>query len=436
MEEFFLKYLFAIYTKMERYDLLVVGAGISGLSSAYHVMKDNPDMRICIVDRSPTFAQGNTARSDAAFRDVFTSEINFRMASSSISFYRHIQQELGFDLGMNFNGYLFLLDESRFNSKIIDDLLKKVPSKLIGREEIQDMGIKTEPEREAAKLMKLKDIAGGFIGKNCGVMEPDLIASYYATELQKKGVEFKFDTNVERLNLQPREKLDYPGEPFIWQNKFIESALSGDIELKSENFLLATDVWTQALIDPLGMDSFIQPKKVQVFQISSDRLGEMIFKGYDKDRQLYPFTILPSPSIDMRPDPKSKSMWVSYIEGVGRSLGLEKEPIAEYDFYANNLYPVLREYVPAFIDSKVTSSWAGFYSMNNLDGSYILFKEMNLSILTGSSGSGIMKADAAGRLASALISDKECTKLYDGSEVRVSDLGIRNRKAEQEVLII
>lgn len=420
---------------MERYDLLVVGAGVSGLSSAYHVIQDNPDMKICVVDRSPTYAQGNTAKSAAAFRDIFSSDTNYKLASSSISFYKHVQQDLGFDLGMHFNGYLFLLDDEKINSAVIKDLSSKVRSRIIGREKIEELGIKTQPNKEASAVMNLKNIAGGFIGENCGIMEPDLIASFYVTELKKKGIDFKFSTDIDSLNLQSLNKLDYPGEPFIWQVKKVDGARSGDSEIKADNLLLATDVWTSKLTNPLGIDTIIQPKKVQVFQVSGNGIQQLMSRGYD-NTGLFPFTVLPSPSIIIRPDPKSKSMWISYDEGIGRGFGLEDDPVVEQDFYVNNLYPVISEYIPSFIDSRVTSSWAGFYSVNSIDGSYVLLKEMNLSIITGSSGSGIMKADSAGRVASALVTGQDFARLYDGSEIKVSDLGLENRRIKRESLII
>ena len=74
-------------------------------------------MKIKIVERGPTFAQGNTAKSYAAFRDIFTSDINYKLSSSSINFYKHIQEDFKFNLGMKFNGHLFLLDEKIWNQK-------------------------------------------------------------------------------------------------------------------------------------------------------------------------------------------------------------------------------------------------------------------------------------------------------------------------------
>ncbi|MGC8561982.1 MAG: NAD(P)/FAD-dependent oxidoreductase [Thermoplasmata archaeon] len=420
---------------MQKYDLLIVGAGVTGLSSAYHIKKDNPDLSICIVDKWGTYAQGNTAKSDAAFRDVFTSDTNYKLASSSISFYKSIQQG-GFNLGMHFNGYLFLMDERNLNSSAVKSLLKRVKSKVISREEISDLGIRTNPDPEAAKIMGLKNIDGGFVGENCGIMEPDLLASFYVKELETMGVEFRYNTLVTRLNLSPRSKLNFPGEPFIWQDKFIESVTTKSGEIFADHFLLATDVWTSDLVSPLGIDSFTRPKKVQVFQVQGEGILKMITRRVTGEEDIFPFTILPSPSIDLRPDPKSKTFWVSYSEGIGRGFSLEENPTAEADYYSNNLYPVLREYVPSFSDSRIMSSWAGYYSMNNMDGTYVLERNMNLSIISGSSGSGIMKADAAGRLASSLYSGKEKAKLYGDAEIRVADLGISSRRVDQETLII
>jgi glycine/D-amino acid oxidase-like deaminating enzyme len=387
------------------------------------------------VDKWGTYAQGNTAKSDAAFRDVFTSETNYKLASSSISFYKDVQSK-GFDLGMHFNGYLFLMDEMNLNSETVQKLHKKVQSRIISKEEISELGIRTEPDLEAAKIMSLKNIDGGLVGENCGIMEPDLLASYYVKELEKMGVEFRYNTKVKTLNISPRSKLNFPGEPFIWQDKIVESVDTNKGEIYADQFLLATDVWTSDLLSPIGMDAFTHPKKVQVFQVQSEGISKMMLHKVTGEEDIFPFTILPSPAIDMRPDPKSKSFWVSYSEGVGKGFPLEENPEADPDYYSNNLYTVLREYVPEFSESRMVASWAGFYSMNNMDGTYVLDRKMNLSVTNGSSGSGIMKADAAGRMASALYSSKESAKLYGGQEIRVDDLGISRRKVDQETLII
>jgi glycine/D-amino acid oxidase-like deaminating enzyme len=52
------------------------------------------------------------------------------------------------------------------------------------------------------------------------------------------------------------------------------------------------------------------------------------------------------------------------------------------------------------------------------------------------SGSGIMKSDAIGRIAAALYAKEEKAELFGGRKFRASDLGINNRQAERETLII
>lgn len=421
---------------MQKYDLVIIGAGITGLSSAYHLLKNHRDLRIKIVEKAPTFAQGNTAKSDAAFRDIFTSDINYKLSSSSISFYKHIQEDLHFNLGMKFNGYLFLLDERNIKSKTIEGIIRKTKSEIIGQEEIKEMGFKLNIDPDVMKVMNLKGIAGGLLGKNCGILEPDLISSFYESELRKMGAEFSYNTTVRKLALEPVQKLDYPGEPFIWQEKTIGHIETNKGDVFAENYLLATDVWTNQLLDPIGIDSHIRPKKRQVFQVTGPGIKEMVNRDYRGENGTFPFTILPGPMIDMRPDPRSESFWISFNDDIGRDFSLEDDPRPEIDFYEKNLLMVLREYLPIFNESKLNSSWAGYYSMNTIDGTYYIFRELNIGVVTGSSGSGIMKGDAAGRITAALMMGEEKAKLYDGSEIIVDDLGVKKRKVEMESLII
>lgn len=60
----------------------------------------------------------------------------------------------------------------------------------------------------------------------------------------------------------------------------------------------------------------------------------------------------------------------------------------------------------------------------------------NLTWVGGTSGSGIMKADAVGRIAVARLQGHKETVLADGTKFNVSSLSLRNRKVEKEELII
>jgi glycine/D-amino acid oxidase-like deaminating enzyme len=128
--------------------------------------------------------------------------------------------------------------------------------------------------------------------------------------------------------------------------------------------------------------------------------------------------------------------WVSYADDFPRAFMLEENPQPEKDFYEYGIYQVLVKYFPQFRDCRPYSAFAGLYEINTLDGHPVIFEENDLIVVGGASGSGIMKADAVGRIAAALYDDEEYATLYGGRKIKVSDLGIKERRVERERLQI
>ena len=89
-------------------DILVVGAGILGLSSAYHLKKLNPDKEVLTIDRMGSPGQGNSAKSEGGYRNLFSSDVNYLLADSTIEFMHYLDGVLGYDFRMDQIGYLFL----------------------------------------------------------------------------------------------------------------------------------------------------------------------------------------------------------------------------------------------------------------------------------------------------------------------------------------
>ena len=58
---------------MAEYDVLIVGAGIIGLSTGYYIKSRNPKLNVLIADKLGAAGQGSTAKSVAAFRCIFYS---------------------------------------------------------------------------------------------------------------------------------------------------------------------------------------------------------------------------------------------------------------------------------------------------------------------------------------------------------------------------
>ncbi|MFW9832209.1 MAG: NAD(P)/FAD-dependent oxidoreductase, partial [Candidatus Thorarchaeota archaeon] len=150
----------------EKFDIIIVGAGILGAASAYYLQKNNPDKSILLVDSLADVGQANTAMSAAAIRNMFSSSTNQLLTDTSIDFFKHIQEDLKFNLTLHFCGYLWLLSERQFTEPSVQTWMQRMEANSISYEaiskaQLQKMipGLVTEfPDDEEAKLMNLNNI--------------------------------------------------------------------------------------------------------------------------------------------------------------------------------------------------------------------------------------------------------------------------------------
>jgi glycine/D-amino acid oxidase-like deaminating enzyme len=148
---------------MKKYDIVVVGAGISGLSTAYYLKLNNPDLDILIVDKAQGYGQGNTGRSAAGFRDMFSSRINHLLSSSSISFYKHVQEDLHHELGMKYVGYLFLA-ASNERGRALERNIRNIPgTRRIEKDELGNLCLLPTQTRKARICFLWIQLSLGFL---------------------------------------------------------------------------------------------------------------------------------------------------------------------------------------------------------------------------------------------------------------------------------
>jgi len=423
-------------------DILVIGAGALGMSSAYHLKESFPDKKVLVVDKFGSSAQGNSAKSEGAFRNMFVSETNYMLANSSIDWFQYMQDELGYNLKLNPLGYLWLYSKTQFC---------KLKS---GYERMEEQGVDLRyleeseinafiPELvtnfdsdEDAKLMNLQNVDYGIYGKKCGSLDVDSMVKSYEKEFLKLGGETLYNVNVNGLILKPKEELDIPGEPFIWQNKVVKGARTNKGNIIADTTVLATGAWANTLLNPIGLESYIKPKKRQLFAFKDKKLdGLLNIKELNESGGL-PLTVLPTAGVFLKSELTEGSLWVGCADDVGREFKLEENAQPEDDYYTNNIYHVLEKYFPCFNDIRPVNSWAGQYAINSLDGAPIVEPHPGLIYVGGASGSGIMKCDAIGRIATGVYAGLEYVDLFDGNKFRVTDIGISNRDVKKESMII
>jgi glycine/D-amino acid oxidase-like deaminating enzyme len=424
------------------YDVLVIGAGILGLSTAYHVKLANPSKRVVVVDRFGGPGQGNSAKSEGGFRNLFTSETNFLLADSTIDWMIHLEKELGRHVGASLIGYLFLLSEEQYSGqKEAWDRIRGwgAEMRVLDREELEE----TIPalvtrfgEDEETELLGLRDVDYGVLGVKCGAVDADALTRAYEEMFLELGGEVRYGTEVTGLVLKPEMELEIPGEPFVWQDAHVTGAETSKGVIEAETTVVAAGVWSSSLMDPIGVDSHMRAKKRQIFAFKDSRLDPLFKVEGLNEYGAMPLTVLPKSNVLFRPEMSEGSVWMACADNLGRGYGLEDDPQAEEGYYTDDVYHVLAKYFPCFGDVRPMNSWAGQYAINGFDELPVVKSVPGMIYVGAASGSGIMKCDAIARIAAALYAGEEEAELFGGRRFWVSDLGIHHRRAERETLVI
>ncbi len=428
---------------MAEYDAIVVGAGILGLATAYHLKSKNSRMNVLVVDKMGAAGQGSTAKSAAAFRCLFASRTNFALADSSVEFYKYVQDDLGLDLKLRWAGYLWFFDENGYRR--ILPVLKDLAGKGFQYKEYDEndlakkLDMRTSfADDEEAKMMGLGNVYKGVLIPKAGLIDVDSLVKFYESEYLKLGGKIQYNTTVQEVLVEPRQPLGMPGEPYFWQDATVTGLKTDRGSISAKKTVLAAGAWLSQLLDPVGIECFVKAKKRQVFSIKAktEGLKKLLFSKEFTNAGCLPFTILPKPNAYIRPAPEEDALWLAYADEFPRAFKIEDEPEPEENFYKYGLYQVMLKYFPQFTDCQPFSAFAGLYEINSIDGQPVIFEENGLMVVGGASGSGILKADSIGRIATALHDGEEYALLYGDRKFKVSDLGLKNRSVEPERLVI
>jgi len=428
---------------MSEYDAVIVGAGIFGLATAYHIKKLKPQDKILVVDQLSAAGQGNTAKSAAMFRCFFYSRTNLTMVDTSVEFYRYIYEKLKVDLKLKWTGYLWLFSEQDY--KDAEPVLRSMAERgleyrLFDEKELAEklkMNTRVTIDEEA-QMMGLADANIGVLVPKAGSIDIDELVKFYEAEFKKMGGVAQYNTRVENIIVEPETSLGIPGEPYFWQNPHAAGVKTNKGVIKAKKTIIAAGAWASTLLDHVGIDSLSKPIKRQLFSVraNTEPLKQLLYaKGFGQEGCM-PFTILPKPRVYIKPALEEEAFWFSYGDHFPRSFKLEDDPQQEENYYKYGIYQVATKYFPQFTGCQPNSAWAGQYALNTLDGQPVILEEGNLIVVGSCSGSGNMKGDAIGRIAAALYAEKEYALLHGEKEFKVSDLGLKERNVEPEKLII
>lgn len=167
---------------------IVVGGGIQGVSTAYHLAKYG--MKDVVLVEKNTLASGSTGRCGAGIRAQWGLEMNCRFGLACVDKFEHLHEELGMDVGLNQSGYLMVAyQENEYNQ-----LLKSMALQ-------NSLGIEThivsyDEAREICPGLAAEDAVGFTFHARDGHADPFLTTFAYQEAAKRLGVTFQKFTEV------------------------------------------------------------------------------------------------------------------------------------------------------------------------------------------------------------------------------------------------
>jgi FAD-dependent oxidoreductase domain-containing protein 1 len=360
--------------KNEIYDVLIVGGGIMGSSTAYNLMKMDPKLKAAVVERDPAYERASTTLSMANIRIQFSLKQNVQVSQYAFEVLGQFEEEMRVDddkpyIAFHREGNLFLVDEKgRDAAKKALEMQKTLgcPVEWWSPSEV----------KEHYPLYDASPYVGGTFGPKDGHLDAYAVLMGYKAKARSLGAKYIKD-EVTQVLVNGREASGV--------------RLASGTDLSSKVVVNCAGAWAAQVAGSVGVEIPVQPVKRQVFALDTAV----------KPQGPLPLTILPS-GLYFRTETGNLIL-------LGKSL--EDDPVG-FDFtwdqkrFTDLIWPELAEFVPAFDTLKVVRGWAGLYAVNTLDSNAILGEWPEVKgfyLANGFSGHGLQQGPAVGRYISELI---------------------------------
>ncbi len=356
------------------YDIVIVGGGIVGSSTAYNLMRADNRLNVAVVEMDPSYTQASTALSMANARIQYSLKENIQISQYTFEVLNNFEETMSvgedrLNIAYRREGNLFLFDES------------SSPAAREALELQKSLNCRIEwwtPDKieQHYLLYDMSGLVGGAFGSQDGHFDAYTVLMGYKAKARSLGAEY---IHGEVVELVSRE------------GHIAGARLRSGERLTSKFVINCAGAWAARVARMAGVKLPVEPVKRQVFSLDPAV----------KPNGPLPLTVLPS-GLYFRTETGGQIL-------LGKSM--DEDPVG-FDFswddkrFTEILWPELARFVPAFDTLKLLRGWAGLYAVNTLDGNAILgeWPEIKgLYLANGFSGHGLQQAPAVGRYLSELI---------------------------------
>lgn len=349
----------------ERAGVVVIGGGVMGVSTAFHLAEAGAD--VVLLERDE-LASGSTSRAAGGVRAQFSDPVNIALGARSLELFEDFARRPGGEIGLKQHGYLFLLsdpaDVAAFEASVAVQNEQGVPSRLIDVAEACRMAPIVAPDGLIAAAYAPRD----------GHCTPEAVVQGYAVAARAHGA-----TLVRHC---PVTGIDTDG-----------GAITG---VRTERGIIRTDTvvcaagaWSAAVGEMAGVDLPVRPLRRQI--------------------------VVTEPMPDLPPDmPFTIDFGTSFYfhdEGPGLLMGMsEPEDVWAFDAGVTDdwlaaLGDVVARRAPRLAEVGLAHRWAGLYEITP-DHNAIVGESPDVGrflYATGFSGHGFLQGPAVGEVMRDLV---------------------------------
>jgi len=364
----------------EHADVVVIGGGVVG-AAALRYLAELGCRQAVLLERE-TLASGSTGHCAGGVRTLFSDELNVRIGLESIQRLQRFEEEVGEQLDLRIDGYLFLLDDPADLERFEADLVHQAAAG------IDTCTLTPDEARQLVPQLAVDDLCGAVLNPVAGTVTPDLVVQGCARQAARLGARVEQSCAVERI--------------------VVESGRVAGVEtargrIDTECAVLTAGVWSRELAATAGFDLPVEPER---------RFMHVTGAAPDFPERL-PLTV------------DFSSSFYFHREGEGILFGG-----AELD----DLAPIAARRLPALAELELRHTMWGFYEMSPDHNALIGAAPDPAGLLyaTGFSGHGFQQGLVVGEHLAQLALGLEPT--FDLSQFAVERFARGTARAELNVI--
>lgn len=350
------------------YDVVILGGGVMGSSTAYHLLKTEPSLSVAVFERDSSYEKASTVLSDGNVRIQFNLEENIRMSQHMLEVLETFSDDMETptsrpDVSARHQGNLFLVDADGKADAVAGLATQTALGCHVEWLDDHEIGERYEVYRPSG-------VIGGTLGVDDGSVDPTALLHGYKAKAIELGADF---IESAATNLIANE------------NKMRGLRLESGDEIRSDRVVLSAGAWSAGLAAGIGIELPVEPFMRTVYVVSTPFPAEGL-----------PSVFLPGGIYAIS---EAENLWLMGWSRPEDPVGFEFLPGSRQRF-DDLIWPGLISHLPSFDQLHVERSWAGVYAVNTLDGNAILGEwptTRGLFMATGFSGHGLQQAPAVGR---------------------------------------